>query len=439
MKSFRKFSFAAVLLIAALTGQKVIAGEAGEKARNDQQDFLTIKGKVVDAADGTPLVFAGVAVKETNVATVTNIDGEFTIKILETEKSRNIEISFLGYKNRVIPIVEMKNDGFKNNIAMESAPIPIKEIIVRPLDPEEIVRNAIGRIGKNYVDVPNLMTAFYRETIRKNRTYVSIGEAVVEIFKAPYANDIRFDGSRLYKGRKNSDVEKMDTVLFKLQGGPISVLQLDIVKNTESVLTTDAMKYYDYSLSSVVEINEKPHYVINFKQKPSVDIPLFMGSLYIQTETYAISEAEFGFNLEDVDAVSSIFIRKKPLGMEVIPEIASYRTKYREQDGKLSFAYSRAEVKFKVDWKKKLFNTYYTTMSEIAITDRTDQEVIRFGGRERIREYDVFSEKVSAFTDPDFWGDYNVIEPDQSIESAIRRLSRKLKFSDREPETETAE
>ncbi|MBK7131287.1 MAG: hypothetical protein IPH69_00240 [Bacteroidales bacterium] len=41
-----------------------------------------------------------------------------------------------------------------------------------------------------------------QETIRKNRTYVSIGEAVVEIFKAPYANDVRFDGTRIYKGRK---------------------------------------------------------------------------------------------------------------------------------------------------------------------------------------------------------------------------------------------
>jgi len=161
-----------------------------------------------------------------------------------------------------------------------------------------------------------------------------------------------------------------------------------------------------------------------------------MGSLYIQTDTYAITEAEFGFNLEDKEAVASIFIRKKPLGMEVTPEMATYRTRYREQDGRLSFTYSRAEVKFKVDWKKKLFNTYYTTMSEIAITDRTDQEVIKFSGREKIRPYDVFSEQVSAFADPEFWGDYNIIEPDQSIESAIKRLSRKLKFSDREPETE---
>jgi hypothetical protein len=326
----------------------------------------------------------------------------------------------------------MKDNGYKNIISMEPAPIPIKEIIVKPLDPVDIVWTAIGRINKNYESEPNLMTAFYRETIRKNRTYVSIGEAVVEIFKAPYANDVRFDGVRIYKGRKSSDVEKMDTVLFKLQGGPISVLQLDIAKNTESILTFDAMEYYNYSISSVIEIDNKPHYVIDFTQKPSVEIPLFMGSLYIDTETYAITEVEFGFNLSDRATATSIFIRKKPLGMDIYPEIATYRTKYREQDGKMHFVYSRAEVRFKVNWKKKLFNTFYTTMSEIAVTDRTDQEVIKFTGKEKIKYTDVFSEKVSAFTDPEFWGDYNIIEPDQSIESAIRKLSRKLKFSDRE-------
>jgi hypothetical protein len=181
----------------------------------------------------------------------------------------------------------------------------------------------------------------------------------------------------------------------------------------------------------VVEIDNKPHYVIEFLQKPSVEMPLFMGSLYIEMDSYAITEAEFGFNLANKEAAQSIFIRKKPLGMKVIPEIATYRTKYREQGGKWHFEYSRAEVKFKVDWNKKLFNTYYTTMSEIAVTDRTDQEVIKFAGKDKVKYNDVFSDKVSSFTDKEFWGDYNVIEPDQSIESAIRRLSRKLKFSDR--------
>ncbi len=431
MKKFRNLSVISLLIMFFLAGQTSYAGIFSKKDKNDQQSVLTYRGKVVDSETGAPLVFASVAVKESNVATVTNIDGEFIIKIAETDATKNLEITFLGYKNKTVPISDLRENGHKNTISLSAAPIPIKEIIVRPLDPEEIVKNAIYRFSRNYTNEPNLMTAFYRETIRKNKTYVSIGEAVVEIFKAPYSNDLRFDGARIYKGRKGSDVSKMDTILFKLQGGPVSTLQLDIVKNTESVLTLDAMKNYEYSLTGVVEIDEKPHYIIEFIQKPSVEIPLFLGSFYIEVDTYALTEAEFGFNLKNKEAAASIFIRKKPLGMEVTPEVASYRTRYREQDGKWYFAYSRAEVKFKVNWKKKLFNTFYTTMSEIAVTARTTEEVIKIAGKEKIRPTDVFSEQVEAFTDPEFWGDYNVIEPDQSIEAAIRRLSRKLRFSDR--------
>jgi len=434
MKNFKQISLIAALLLLVFTAQTAIAGNRSDKKNGAQQNLIVIKGKVIDAESRAPLVFATVAVKESNVAIVTNIDGEFTLKVGDLTTSKNLEVSFVGYKNKTIPLSELKDNGSKNVIALESAPIPIKEIIVKPLDPVSIMEKAISNLSKNYETVPNLMTAFYRETIRKNRTYVSIGEAAVEIFKAPYNTDLRFDGARIYKGRKNTDVEKMDTVLFKLQGGPISVLELDLAKNTESVLTKEAMQNYNYTLSGVVEIDGKPHYVIEFVQKPSVETPLFMGSFYIEMDSYAISEAEFGFNLANKEAAQSIFIKKKPLGMKVTPEIATYRTKYREQGGKWYFTYSRAEVKFKVDWKKRLFNTYYTTMSEIAITDRTDKEVIKFAGKDKIKYNDVFSDKVTAFTDKEFWGDYNVIEPDQSIESAIRRLSRKLKFSDRPAE-----
>ena len=431
MKTIKNYSLILLALLLAFSFESANAGGSNGRKKGDQQSYITIRGKVVDAETGTPLVFATVAVSETNVAVITNIDGEFTIKIGESLVSKNLEFTFLGYKTKSVPVSSMQDNGFKNKVTMEAAPIPIKEIIVKPIDPTDIVLKAITRIGKNYETVPNLMTAFYRETIRRNHTYVSIGEAVVEIFKAPYDNDFRFDNARIYKGRKSSDVQKMDTVLFKLEGGPLSTLELDLAKNTEAILTVDAMKYYDYMLTSVIEIDGRPHYVVGFKQKPSVDMPLFMGDLYIDMETYALSEAEFGFNLEDKAVASSIFIKKKPLGMEVTPELATYRAKYREQDGKTHFEYSRAEVKFKVNWKRKLFNTYYTTMSEIAVTDRTDQEVIKFAGKDRIKYSDIFSDKVSSFADPDFWGDYNVIEPDQSIDAAIRRLSRKLKFSDR--------
>ena len=432
MKTLKNIPLIATVILFAVTAQVAFSGVSKERKKNGQQTVLVIRGKVVDSETNAPLIFATVAVKETNVATVTNIDGEFQIKIVDLDKSKNLEFTYLGYKNSVIPLTEMRDNGYRNLIKMEAAPIPIREIIVKPMMPDDIMERVIGSISKNYPSVPNLMTAFYRETIRKNRTYVSIGEALVEIFKAPYNSDLRFDGTRIYKGRKNTETEKVDTVLFKLQGGPFTSLELDLAKNPESILTSDAMKYYNYTLTGVIEIDGRPNYVIEFVQKPSVDIPLFLGKFYIDTKTYALTTAEFGFNLSNKEEAASLFIRKKPLGMSVTPEVATYMVKYREQDGKWYFSYSRAEVKFKVNWKRKLFNTHYTTMSEIAVTDRTDQEVIKFAGRDKLRYSDIFLEEVSAFADPDFWGDYNVIEPDQTIESAIRRIARRVKFSDRE-------
>ena len=413
------------LLVAVTFGNSISKASGGNQSSS--QDFITVRGKVIDAQNRSPLIFATVIVKDSNVGIVTNIDGEFTLKV--SPSATDLEISYLGYRNKIVALSSMMMNNV-NIITLEQAPIPIREIIVKPVNPQYVVERAISSISSNYETVPNLMTAFYRETIKKNRNYVSIGEAVVQIFKAPYNNDIRLDGTKIYKGRQSSDVERMDTVLFKLQGGTTTSLQLDIVKNTESILTKEAMQNYNYSLSGVIEIDGKPHYIIDFIQKPFVQQPLFMGSFYIDTETYAITEIEFGFNLSNREAAAAIFVKRKPLGANVYPELATYRTKYREQDGKLHFVYSRAEVRFKVDWRRRLFNTFYTTMIEIAVTDRTDREVVRITNDERVRPNDVFIERVSAFNDPEFWGEYNVIEPDQSIETAIRRLSRRLRFSD---------
>lgn len=429
MKKIVKISTTLLVLLAL--SLQTYALDSVFKKKQEPQNFITVNGTIIDGDNNTPLVFATISVKNTNIATVSNIDGEFTLKISEAIKDPVLEVMYIGYNNKEISVSDLRTEGRNNTISLTQAPIPIAEVVIKPISAEEIIYYAIENMDKNYENVPNQMTSFYRETIKKNRNYVSIAEAVVEIFKAPYNSDFRFDLAKVYKGRKNIEESKLDTVLFKLQGGPVTTLQLDVAKNRTSIFTKEEMKNYDYTLETIVVIDEKPHYVIEFHQNINADSPLFLGKLFIEMESFALSEAEFSINLEDEDEAASIFIRKKPLGMKVTPEMASYRVKYREQDGKWYFSYARAEVKFKVNWNKKLFNSHYTTMSEIAITDRTGEEVVKFVPKERLRKGDIFTEELAAFADPDFWGDYNVIEPDQSIESAIRRLNRKLRFSDR--------
>ena len=66
-------------------------------------------------------------------------------------------------------------------------------------------------------------------------------------------------------------------------------------------------------------------------------------------------------------------------------------------------------------------------MSEIAITDRRENNIVRFANQDVFKSNMVFTKKVQDFEDLDFWGDYNIIEPENSIENAIKKLSKSMK------------
>jgi hypothetical protein len=39
----------------------------------------------------------------------------------------------------------------------------------------------------------------------------------------------------------------------------------------------------------------------------------------------------------------------------------------------------------------------------------------------------MFYDKVEYFKDPDFWEDYNIIEPTESLDKAVNRLLKRMK------------
>jgi hypothetical protein len=144
-------------------------------------------------------------------------------------------------------------------------------------------------------------------------------------------------------------------------------------------------------------------------------------------ETYAITRAEFNMNVENNPESQYVFIKRKPNGFNLKPISASYVMDFRQQDGKWYYNYSRTEVQFSTKWDKRLFKSNFSIQSEMAVTDRYTEGLQRFPISERIRNADVIAERVSDFQEEGFWGEYNVIEPDQTVEQAIKRLSRVLK------------
>jgi hypothetical protein len=119
------------------------------------------------------------------------------------------------------------------------------------------------------------------------------------------------------------------------------------------------------------------------------------------------------------------FTRKKPVGVDVYPTEVRYQVNYRQENGKWIFAYSRGDLTFKLNWDKKIFNTIYSTSFEMAVTDWKKQDTKEIQNTQKLTSNIIISDKVSSLADPDFWGEYNIIEPEKSIESAIRKIQRK--------------
>ena len=424
-KKIRIISSAFLLFALGLTSTAIAGNDKGKEA--DTTSYTSYSGKIVDSKSNIVLPFASVEVEGSNIATISNIDGEFVLKIGKYSNLKRMKISYMGYMNKELPLSEFNGER-QLTIKLEPSTVEMQAVTIRPGNASELIDKVLNRINQNYSTKPLMMKAFYRETIKKRRNYVGISEAVVDIFKSEYNSLLRTDQVKIDKGRKSADVSKMDTLLFKLQGGPAVSLLLDVMKNPYVLLTDDYKAVYDFDISDVANLNDKLHYVVSFKQKAGVTDPYFFGKLFVEMESLALTEAEFELNLENTEEAERFFIQKKPAGVKVTPERALYLAKYTIQDGTWYFSYSRAEVKYKISWDKKLFNSNYTTMSEMAITDRSSVNPEKIQNRDRFKRNYILDDLVYSYFDPDYWGSDNVIEPDQSIESAIRKLNRKLKI-----------
>ena len=98
------------------------------------------------------------------------------------------------------------------------------------------------------------------------------------------------------------------------------------------------------------------------------------------------------------------------------------QTGNREMNGKWYLNHVRSELVFKCKWNKKLFSSKYTTMFEMAVTDRDSANVNKFKFRESAKMSDVFADQVNYFADEDFWGEFNFIRPGDPLVRAVDRL-----------------
>jgi hypothetical protein len=387
--------------------------------------YFTISGTVKDIYSKKKIEYVSVSASGTHVGTVTNEDGEFALKLANDSKVNEIELSCIGYYNARITV---SRDGRMQNRTYYITPqsFQLSEIEVFSWqNPRDLVKAALSKVNQNYSMNPNLFTGFYRETIQKRHKYINISEAIVHLYKGSYkTTDVESDRIQVLKGRKLISPKVSDTLNVKLLGGPNMAIYMDVVKNPDLLLSEDVLPYYSYKMGETTSINERLQYVVHFQPQVVLPIPLFTGAFYIDRETLSFTRAEFNMDMRDKLKVIDAILREKPKGLRFSPEEVSFVVTYRQQKDKTYLNYIRNEIRFKCDWKRKLFATNYTIIGETVITDNQEDDVVKIPNKDAFSIKQSLSQEVSAYFDNDFWGAYNIIEPTESLENAVNKLKK---------------
>lgn len=410
----------------AINAQDPVVEQLMEIDRSqEKQDYITVSGVVKDQKTKKRLEFVNVSIPGTNIGTVTNEDGVFSLKIIKSINASTIQVSHIGYRNTILPVNDKQIEEL--NILLVPNSLLLDEVIVRARNPRYIVEETIKKIPENYSPDHNLLTGFYRETAQKGRRYINISEAIIDVYKTPYKEmDVSRDRVQIYKGRKLLSQKASDTLVVKLLGGPNLSIFVDIVKNPDIFLSEAMLPYYDFQMEESVMLDERHHYVISFMPQVVLPYALYEGRLYIDRERLSLTRAEFNINMNDRNKATQAILKKKPFGLRFRPLEVSFLVTYKEIEGRSFLSYIRNEVRFQCDWKRRLFATNYTINSEMVITDGKKAEAT-IPYKESFKQNQSLSDKVSNFTDDAFWGNYNIIEPTESLESAVGKLRKQQK------------
>lgn len=383
-------------------------------------DVIEFNGVVKDSANNRPVSEVHIHVLNSDMGSLTNVNGEFSIKIPVGKSEPVLRFSKVGYLNSEISLSENHPDNLEVILSPRVQKLE-KVAIYKSGDSRKLVEQVLEKKGNQ----KGKLIGFYREKIKRgpNRN-VMLAESVLQVDekKSTMGRLGRID---LYKSRKSTDYKRLDTIAVKLQGGPYNPLYIDVIRYPDILFYKNNLDNFNFEFDEPTTIDNRYIHVISFKENLR-DFPWFYGKLYIDAETKSLVRADYHLNVDNKRQARRVLVAQKPRYAKVTPLETGYRADYVLKDGGWYFSYGHFYITLRVNWKGKLFNKRYTVDSELLITDRREKALFPREELTKIKPTVVMSDDVSGFGDPDFWGPNNIIEPDKSIQNTIETIRERI-------------
>ena len=411
-----------------ILGCTAIVSAVAQEPTDAGKHELTVTGTVRDRETRKKLENVTVVLAGTSIGTVTNAEGVFSLKIPRQKTIPRLELSHIGYLNTRFSATA-PDDAATLDATIWMTPVArqLDEVVIYGGAAQRIVEEALKKIPANYPSAESMMSAFYRETVQKGQRYIGISEAMMDVYKTSYAQrDADRDKVQLAKARRLLSQRRADTLAVKVVGGPNQSLYLDIVKNADVLFDAQTLDFYSFAQEPSVLLDNRVQYVISFRPRVRLDYALFEGRVFIDRERLSFTRAEFSLDLSDREKAIAAVLHKKPAGLRFRPQEVNFLITYRQQDGVTCLNYIRNEIRFKCDWKRRLFSSSYTARSEMVVVEREEHPERIIARRDAFKPKQIFYDVVKEYWNEDYWKDYNIIEPTESLENAVKKLRKQL-------------
>ena len=284
----------------------------------------TISGVLIDSNTSESLPFATI-LSNYNQGVITDIDGKFILK--SPEEISEIRISYIGYETKKVQVD--KNTSYIKIELIQNIESLNEVVITNKENPAlRIIRNAIKNKKKNNIEQSLntfkfkaynklLVTADPDSISGEIDTIYKLNKGVREIVKVDSTNyefKKEIDRHHLYMTEKISEhtfeigKKKKETILASRMAGlkqpiyellAVTIQDFSFYDETYTVAGTQyinpiadkALKKYDYKILDTINNNHGKSFMIYYKPKNKEEFLGLEGVLYIDSESYAITNA----------------------------------------------------------------------------------------------------------------------------------------------------
>lgn len=264
------------------------------------QDFLVIKGQILESKTQKGLPFASISVKNQFKGTVSNNMGIFSFIIPPTFQRDTLRVSYIGFQD-----IEILIDTIRHELRLElqENSTLLNEVVLTPLDPEDYIKMAVENLPKNYPNRAFMTQAYYNNKCSVNEkvlldeesffnTYHSIENDTIEHQLILYNTDtVSKEITSEFYEETSFDIEgQFNTPDFILERGKTSSKEIYLdslnfskfnykfntleIPGYRSILFSSKRPIEYLKISGEIVLDKISHAIISINYEGTINIPL---------------------------------------------------------------------------------------------------------------------------------------------------------------------